>query len=74
MLVRTFVPLPEIVIEDASILQSILLAMALFGIGASLRLEKLARSGVRGLGAGLASWIALLALGLGIVWIAGISA
>jgi uncharacterized membrane protein YadS len=45
--------------------------MALFGIGASLRLEKLARSGVRALGAGLVSWVVLLGLGLGIVWIAG---
>jgi uncharacterized membrane protein YadS len=45
--------------------------MALFGIGASLRLEKLARSGVRGLAAGLVSWVVLLGLGLGIVWIAG---
>ncbi|HEX4057561.1 MAG TPA: putative sulfate exporter family transporter [Galbitalea sp.] len=73
VLVRTFVPLPEIVVEDAAILQSILLAMALFGIGASLRLEKLVRSGARGLAAGLTSWIVLLGLGLGIVWIAGLS-
>jgi uncharacterized membrane protein YadS len=59
------------VLATANILQSILLAMALFGIGASLRLEQLARSGIRALGAGLVSWIALLGLGLGIVWIAG---
>jgi uncharacterized membrane protein YadS len=45
--------------------------MALFGIGASLRLEQLARSGVRALGAGLVSWVVLLGLGLGIVSIAG---
>jgi uncharacterized integral membrane protein (TIGR00698 family) len=74
VLIRTFAPLPEIVVEDASILQSILLGMALFGIGASLRLEKLVRSSARALAAGLASWIALLGLGLGIVWLAGISA
>jgi uncharacterized integral membrane protein (TIGR00698 family) len=74
VLVRTFVPLPDVVIQLASILQSILLSMALFGIGASLRLEKLVRSGVRALGAGLASWIVLLGLGLGIVWVAGLSA
>jgi uncharacterized membrane protein YadS len=59
------------VLTAASILQSILLAMALFAIGASLRLEQLARSGARALGAGLVSWIVLLGLGLGIVWIAG---
>ena len=71
VLVRTFVPPPEVVLSVAGILQSILLAMALFGIGASLRLEQLARSGIRALGAGLVSWVVLLGLGLGIVWIAG---
>lgn len=71
VLVRTFVPVPDVVLNIADILQSILLAMALFGIGASLRLEKLARSGLRGLGAGLVSWAIILGLGLGIVWIAG---
>jgi uncharacterized integral membrane protein (TIGR00698 family) len=71
VLIRSFVPLPVAVLDIANTLQSILLAMALFGIGASLRLEQLARSGVRGLGAGLVSWIVLLGLGLGIVWIAG---
>jgi uncharacterized integral membrane protein (TIGR00698 family) len=70
VLVRSFVPLPAEVLTIANIVQSVLLSMALFGIGASLRLEQLARSGVRGLGAGLVSWIVLLGLGLGIVWIA----
>ncbi len=71
VLVRTFVPMPDAVLSVASILQSVLLAMALFAIGASLRLEQLARSGARALGAGLVSWVVLLGLGLGIVWIAG---
>jgi uncharacterized integral membrane protein (TIGR00698 family) len=71
VLVRSFVPLPDVVFFIANIVQSALLAMALFGIGASLRLEQLARSGIRALGAGLVSWIVLLGLGLGIVWIAG---
>jgi uncharacterized integral membrane protein (TIGR00698 family) len=70
VLIRTFVPLPDVVLEIANILQSALLAAALFAIGASLRLEQLARSGVRALGAGLVSWIVLLGLGLGIVWVA----
>jgi uncharacterized integral membrane protein (TIGR00698 family) len=74
VLIRTYAPLPEIVVEDASILQSILLAMALFGIGASLRLEKLVRSGGRALAAGLTSWVVLLGLGLVIVWVAGLTA
>jgi uncharacterized integral membrane protein (TIGR00698 family) len=71
VLIRTFVPLPVVVLDIASTVQSVLLAMALFGIGASLRLEQLARSGARALGAGLVSWVVLLGLGLGIVAIAG---
>jgi uncharacterized membrane protein YadS len=71
VLVRTFVPLPAELISIAVIIQSILLSMALFAIGASLRLEQLARSGIRALGAGLVSWVVLLGLGLGIVWVAG---
>jgi uncharacterized integral membrane protein (TIGR00698 family) len=69
--VRSFLPVPAEVLVIANILQSVLLSMALFAIGASLRLEQLVRSGVRGLGAGLVSWIVLLGLGLGIVAIAG---
>jgi uncharacterized integral membrane protein (TIGR00698 family) len=71
VLVRTFVPLPVVVLDIANTVQSVLLAMALFGIGASLRLDQLARSGARALGAGLVSWVVLLGLGLGIVAIAG---
>jgi uncharacterized membrane protein YadS len=41
--------------------------MALFAIGASLRLETLTRSGLRALGAGLVSWLVILGLGLGFV-------
>lgn len=74
VLVRSFVPLPDVVITAANTVQSALLAMALFGIGASLRLEQLARTGARGLAAGLTSWVVLLGLGLGLVWIAGLAA
>jgi uncharacterized integral membrane protein (TIGR00698 family) len=71
VLVRSFVPVPAEVIAVASIAQSVLLSMALTAIGASLRLEQLARSGGRALGAGLVSWVVLLGLGLGVVAIAG---
>jgi uncharacterized membrane protein YadS len=67
VLVRSFVPLPEAVLAAADLAQTILIAMALFAIGASLRLETLARSGVRALGAGLVSWVVILGLGLGFV-------
>lgn len=69
VLIRSFVPLPDAVLAAADILQSALLAAALFGIGASLRLEQLARSGVRALAAGLVSWIAILGLALLVVYV-----
>jgi len=49
------------------VLQNIFIAMALFAIGASLRLEKLARSGLRSIAAGAVAWAMILALGLGFV-------
>lgn len=70
VLVRSFIPLPDAVLTIADIVQSALLATALFGIGASLRLEQLARSGLRTLGAGLVSWVAILGLALGLVYLA----
>ncbi len=64
VLVRTFVPLPDAAIAIAGTVQSALLAAALFAIGASLRLERLIRSGPRALLAGALSWIVILGLGL----------
>ena len=69
VLLRSLVPLPEAALASADILQSALLATALFGIGASLRLERLGRSGLRAIGAGLVSWIAILCLGLAVVFL-----
>jgi uncharacterized integral membrane protein (TIGR00698 family) len=69
VLIRSFVPLPVEVLGAASIVQSALLACALFAIGASLRLEQLARSGARALAAGLVSWIVILGLALGLVYL-----
>ena len=64
VLVRTFVPVPDAVLAAANVVQSALLAAALFAIGASLRLERLIRSGPRALLAGALSWIAILGLAL----------
>ena len=64
VIVRTFLPIPDAVLTAASIAQSALLAAALFAIGASLRLERLLRSGPRALLAGALSWIAILAMAL----------
>ena len=67
VLVRSFLPVPELVLAIADVLQSVLLAAALFAIGASLRLETLARSGGRVLAAGLVSWLVILGLALALV-------
>jgi len=64
VLVRTLVPLPDAALTIAAVAQSALLATALFAIGASLRLERLVRSGPRALLAGALSWIAILAMAL----------
>jgi len=69
VLLRSFVPLPSTLLSIADVVQSALLASALFGIGASLRLEQLARSGVRAIGAGLVSWIAILGLALAAMYL-----
>ncbi|TFD56409.1 YeiH family protein [Cryobacterium sp. Hh38] len=65
MLVRTLVPLPVEALETADLLQTALLAMALFALGAAVNLGTLLRTGGRALAVGLLSWtlIAVLALG-----------
>ncbi len=68
VLIRTFLPLPEVALATADFVQSALLACALFAIGATLRLEQLARSGLRALAVGLLSWIVILGLALGLVY------
>jgi len=64
VLVRTVLPVPDAALAAADAVQSALLATALFAIGASLRLERLLRSGPRALLAGALSWIAILGLAL----------
>ncbi len=69
VLLRSFLPLPNGMLAIADIVQSALLATALFGIGASLRLDQLARSGLRAVGAGLVAWLAILGLALAVVYV-----
>jgi uncharacterized integral membrane protein (TIGR00698 family) len=63
VLLNSFVPLPESVLAGADLIQTALLATALFALGASIRLAELARTGWRALVTGLVSWalIAVLA-------------
>lgn len=72
MLVRTFAPVPDVALDIADVAQSILLAAALFAIGASLRLEVIARTALRSVAAAAVSWAIILALALGIVALAAL--
>ena len=67
VLVRSFLPVPDAVLAIADTVQSVLLAAALFAIGASLRLETLVRSGARALGAAIVSWVLILGIALALV-------
>jgi uncharacterized integral membrane protein (TIGR00698 family) len=67
VLVRSFVPLPQVVIDSADLLQTALLAMALFGLGTAVRLRTLLGTGWRALAVGLLSWVLIAALALGAV-------
>ena len=67
MLVRTVVPLPEQVLMSADLVQTALLAMALFALGAAVNLETLLRTGGRALTVGLLSWALIAALAFGAV-------
>jgi uncharacterized integral membrane protein (TIGR00698 family) len=69
VLIRTVVPWPPIASDIADTLQTALLAMALFGLGAAVRLRTLLGTGWRALVAGLASWALIAAVALGAVWI-----
>lgn len=67
VLVRTIVPLPPAVLDAADLLQTAVLAMALFGLGTAVRLTDLVRTGGRALGVGLASWLLIAVLALAAV-------
>ncbi len=70
VLVRSFVPLPPAVIDGADAVQTVLLAMALFGLGTAVRLRTLLGTGWRALATGLVSWALIAALALGAVGLA----
>lgn len=69
VLVRTVLPLPGALLDAADLVQTILLAMALFGLGTSVRVGSLLRTGGRALGVGLGSWLLIAALALAAVFI-----
>jgi uncharacterized integral membrane protein (TIGR00698 family) len=67
VLVRTLVPLPAAVLDTVDLVQTVLLAMALFGLGTAVRLTELLQTGGRALGVGLASWLLIAGLALAAV-------
>ena len=64
VLLRTFVPLPGGLLAGADLLQTYLLATALFGLGAAVDLGTILRTGGRALAVGLLSWTLIAALAL----------
>lgn len=62
VVLRTFVPLPDAILEAADIAQTALLAMALFALGSAVRLRELVHTGWRALIVGLLSWALIAAL------------
>lgn len=70
VLVRTFVDVPEPVLAAADLVQTTLLAMALFALGTSVRVAALLHTGWRVAAVGLASWVLVAALAYGAVLVA----
>ena len=62
VVVRTFLALPEPLLEGAEVIQTALLAMALFGLGTAVRLRELVGTGWRALVVGLLSWLVIAML------------
>ncbi|WP_309619792.1 putative sulfate exporter family transporter [Salinibacterium sp.] len=70
VLVRTVIPLPDAVLQVADTAQLVLLGVALFGLGAAIRVGTLMRTGPRPLAVAAISWVAIAALSLGAVAVA----
>ncbi|MBO0983427.1 YeiH family protein [Rathayibacter sp. SD072] len=67
MLLRTWAPLPEGLLEAAAVAQTWLLAAALFALGTGVRLRALVTTGWRALVVALGSWFAIAAMALAAV-------
>lgn len=62
VLLNTLVPLPQPLLTGADVVQTALLATALFALGASIRVVDLVHTGWRALIVGLTSWVLVAAL------------
>jgi uncharacterized integral membrane protein (TIGR00698 family) len=70
VLARTFLQLPAEFVAATEDVQFLLLGMALFGLGAAIRIGTLVRTGARPLAVAGLSWVAIAGLALGAVLIA----
>ena len=70
VLLRTFIPLSDGFLEAAAYGQELVLGMALFGLGASISIGNLVRTGGRALVVALISWAVIALLSYGAVEIA----
>jgi uncharacterized membrane protein YadS len=69
VLVRTFIPLTPELPAVADVVQTALLATALFALGTGIRFTELARTGWKALIVGLGSWVFIAALSVVAVWV-----
>lgn len=69
VVLNSVVPFPDGFHRVADLLQTALFAMALFAIGAGIRVGRLVRAGGRAALAGAASWAVICVLALGVVWV-----
>ena len=69
VILRTFLPIPAEVLSGIATAQHVLLGLALFALGAAIRLGPLVRTGGRALAVAGLSWFAIAALSLAAVWV-----
>ncbi len=67
VLVRSFIPVPQPVLDVAQLLQTVLLGMALFGLGSGIRFRRLAGTGFATAAAGLGAWALIAVAGFAVV-------
>ena len=65
--VRTVVPVPEVVLETADAVQTVLFGLALVALGSSIRVVSLVRTSGRAVLVGLGSWVLVAVLAWGAV-------
>jgi len=65
---RSLLPIPASVLSAAQVLQTVLLGMALFGLGTGIRFRQLAGTGLRTALAGLSAWALIAVAALAVVF------